>query len=295
MSCYKASEMPCVRLHELLRAEGYLRSLRENSERVNFSPRLFHNMENIPDKRLPSGRGRPRTSKVELLRVALTFSRAKELSGGTLRKLADAYGYEMSSARAEDAKSEVKPFSQYIRMMRTSSPKDDRSRLSWVQARYRECQVLYCSPLFELLESNCSREDLLVFTHDLWIQRRIAPAVLRPSLRSLSFALGQLLNQVLWSGTRDVERVKEIEHLDALCLLLIAQRASTDPSEKNHLSQWVDDWLKRWARSHSDMQDANAGLDALVRGYVHSSGGSKLLPLPRLPEAATEGSLIAAE
>lgn len=252
-------------------------------------------MEKDPNKKPIYGRGRPPTSKVELLRVALTFGRAKELSGGTLRKLADAYGYEMTPARTEDQKSEVKPFSQYIRMMRASSLKDDRSRLAWVKARYPECQILYCSPLFELLERNCSREDLVGFTRDLWIQRRMDPAVLGQSQGSLRIAWGLVLHQVLWSGTRDAKSAKEMEHLDALCLLLIAQRASTDPSEKNQLSQWVDSWVKRWARSHPDMQDANASLDELVRDYVQANGKSKRLASPRLHKQATDDSLIAAE
>lgn len=207
-------------------------------------------------------------------------------------KLADAYRYEMTPGRAEG---EAKPFSQYIRMMRTCVPKDDRSRLAWAMERYPECKRLYCSPLFELLERNCSQEDLVGFARELWTQRRIDLAVFRQLRKSLSIALRHLLNQVLWSNTRDVENVKDMEHLDALCLLLIAQRASTDLSEKKLLSQWSDGWINRWAKSHPDMQNANACLDELVGGYVHATGESKPIATSLLHEQAADDSLIATE
>lgn len=226
-------------------------------------------MGKLLEQPLPRVRGRPPTSKVELLRVALTFDKAKELCGGSLGKLADAYSYERTPERADAGmRGDIKPFSQYIGAIRICSPNDPGSRLRWVMGRYPECRSVYYSPLFDLLERIDSPRSLVEFSHEIWTQHRIDPAVKRKAQRALPIALCFLQKLVLWSNTRDVKVLIDLQHLDVLCILLIAQRASTGSSEKFQLAKWCEEWVQRWSESHSEMRGANALLDELVRTHM---------------------------
>lgn len=181
---------------------------------------------------------------------------ASGLSGGALERLYIGY---IAPQRLGHGTRKPDAFSRYLKVEQVPWGENSaRSPVRWALEHHAAFAEAYRSPLFELLQLGDTRDELIAFTRALDEHNRISADLISQTMRKSTLAWKRRFYTPLWSTPKDVLALRRIVKLDALCLILVALKASASIAHERQALAICSEWLQEWSgklNPHEKLRD----------------------------------------
>lgn len=181
---------------------------------------------------------------------------ASGLSGGALERL---YIGDIAPQRLGHGTRKPDAFIRYLKGKQVPrNESSTRSPVRWALENHAAFAEAYRSPLFELLQLGDTLDELVTFTRALEEHNRISTDLISRTMRKSTLARKRRLYVPLWSTPKDVLALRHIVKLDALCLILVALKASVGLAHERQglaiCSEWFQEWTSK-LNPHEELQE----------------------------------------
>lgn len=170
-------------------------------------------------------------------------------SGMSLHKLEIEFIQDTRPERLIPGFRSPEAFKRYARGTQVPSGEEKTgSPVAWALPLYEEFRREYQSPFFELMSLGKNRNEVVQFSHHLFMRRRILGGVPYNLSCPEGIVRIEFEREACWHTPEEVSALPSCSRLDALCLLLIAFLCNIGTTDEGRCARLCLEWFECWRR-----------------------------------------------